>query len=95
MATVAEIRQKIESLPADRRSEIFNKYGASVDSILVTMSANPNWEGMLCYDLGLPTEAERVARATFDASWYAKAAFSATLAVGIPSLIIAVIPLLK
>jgi hypothetical protein len=95
MATAAEIRQKIENLSPDERDKIFNQFGGSTDAILVTMSANPNWEGMLCYRLGLPTEAERVARATFSASWYAKAAFVATLAVGIPSLAIAVIALLK
>jgi hypothetical protein len=95
MATAAEIRQGIESLPPDEQSRIFNQYGASVDAILVTMSANPNWEAMLCYRLELPTETERVAKATFDAAWYAKAAFVATLAVGIPALIIAVISLIK
>jgi hypothetical protein len=95
VATYSEIREKIESLPSDEKSKFFSEYGGTVDSILKTMSANLNWESIICYRLGLPTEAERVAKATYSAASYAKAAFITSLVVGIPSLIIAVIALLK
>ena len=95
MATPAEIRAKIESLPREEQQKVFSQYGGSIDAILITMSANLNWESMLCYHLGLPTEAERVAKATYAAAWYAKAAFVAALAIGIPSLILSLVALLK
>jgi hypothetical protein len=49
------------------------------------------WEPRICEYFGVPTESAKVAKATFDAAWYAKAAFIATLAIGVASIIVSVI----
>jgi transcription initiation factor TFIIIB Brf1 subunit/transcription initiation factor TFIIB len=91
MATPDEIRKKIESLPLDEQSRFFGQYGATVDSILIAMSANPNWEAMLCYDLKLPTEAEKVAQATIqqakDQRWSVRLSWIA-IAIAVISLLV-------
>ena len=92
MATPAEIQQKIESLPPDEQRKFLDRFQrSSLEAFFDGLATNLYWESMACHWLGLPTEAERVAKATFDAAWYAKAAFVATLAVGVPALIISLV----
>jgi hypothetical protein len=96
--TAEEFKARLKAMDSVEKEEFKRKVGrndATDEYCLDLFVFSTEWQSKFCYGLGVPSQADKVAKATFDAAWYAKAAFFAALAVGIPSLIVAVIALLK
>jgi hypothetical protein len=72
MATPDQIRLRINSFSPERQREIFDRHGLALDDILSKVADYTNWERMLCRDLGLPTEMERMIKANIMASKFDK-----------------------
>lgn len=61
------------------------------DDFVLLFVANPDLQAKVCYRLGIPSQGDRVAKATFEAAWYAKAAFLATVVLGLLGLLAALV----
>ena len=83
--TADELRTILAQMEPETKDAMKKKIGADQmdDDKCVYAIAEAVWEGRFCQALGQPTEAGRVAMATFEAAWYAKAAFIATLVLGL------------
>lgn len=96
--TVDELKARMDAMTPEEKEDFKAKIGhaGSPDEVVVqSFVAYPDIHAKVCYQLGVPSQPDKVAAATFEAAWYAKAAFVATVVIGIPSLIVAVIALLK
>jgi hypothetical protein len=57
--------------------------------------SDPHSNARFCHHLGVPTQADKVGAASLEAARYARPALVATLLLGIPSLLLAIIAILK
>lgn len=86
---------RLHSLAASNPNDIDSMVGVLDDQGVVAEAIIVRWLNRNVPGQRVTTEAERVAHATFAAAWYAKAAFGATVLLGVLSIVIAVIALLK
>jgi hypothetical protein len=93
--TLEELRMRVSKMDTNEKEQFKKAIGASnqSDETVFANFRDGIWEPRICEYLGAPTESAKVAKATFDAAWYARAAFYATLVgllIGIASITVAV-----
>jgi hypothetical protein len=101
MATPEEIRRELESMQPDELEKVKHEFicpTMSINDLAMLPINRPELEAKLCHILGLPTEVDRVAAATFEAARYQKWSFylsAVAIIIAVASLVVAIIAIAK
>src|SRR5258706_6399399 len=91
-----EFKVWLATLGPDEKEQFKFKHshgGSDDDRFVLAFVASPEMQARCCHHLGVPSQADKMAEASIEAARYAKAAFAATVTLGIPALILAVVTL--